>query len=211
MTYTAYAQHQALDLSGAKGLMMEARTYGGLIRKVDAGLIYVCTSTPAGIVRIDSRILDRTPPEIDETWEDITELSIALDGDGLLLQNIFDDPTDQPEMIMSEGVRGNFRVRLHRRGVGLPDGQLPDGDDDSRLEEVLVALWPDAEPNAPRILRLTSSCASEIQEFSDLVSFNSQQLPDSGPLTEADIRQSAESGVLRLVQWQSEHDGKANS
>lgn len=114
-------------------------------------------------------------------------------------------------MIMSEGVGGNFRVRLHRRGVGLPDGQLPDGDDDSRLEEVLVTLWPDAEPNAPRILRLTSSCASETQEFSDLVSFNSPQLPDSGPLTEADIRQAAESSVLRLVQWQSEHDGKANS
>jgi hypothetical protein len=132
----------------------------GLVEAVTGGAV-IYTGIAMGPVRVSVEVFPEQPAEIDDSWEEIAEVSLEIappaqhtDGEALLLQIAREqgrDPEprgfriatlffghDPDAFPLLNPDKGPCRLRVHARGRGLNY----DGTDFEAHEEYLLLGWP---------------------------------------------------------------------
>lgn len=125
---------------------------GSVIFVVERMYCTVRTGIASGYVRITTEALDGPPATIDESWEDIGEVSLDSSPDIPMRVVGMDWPPEEelPDRLDAHGP-GTYRLRVHARGRDL----YWDGSTLEPVEDYLILSW--LAPYAPpATLRATS-------------------------------------------------------
>ncbi len=165
MSYLGNAEYQRLYFEGAKSAGSEYGTYAGLVTVDDEQSVSVNVATMYGQVNVSVE-LHAKAPAIDSTWDDIAEMSLLKSaGDVVTLVNGSGDEIEEPETLIGEDLRGNFRVRVHRSGQGFNEGEWPASREDPQTERLLLIAWPSTQASEPMAIQMNSESARENQEW----------------------------------------------
>lgn len=124
----------------------------GVIGRVKRTYCTVVTGIASGFVRVTTEALDGPPSTIDDTWEDIGEVSLETTPDMPMRAAGVDwVPDEELTDRLDPHGPGSYRLRVHARGRDI----YYDGAKLEPVEDYLIPSWP--APYAPPVtLRATS-------------------------------------------------------
>ncbi|QHT55136.1 hypothetical protein GXP71_02875 [Cellulomonas sp. H30R-01] len=124
----------------------------GVIGRVKRTYCTVVTGIATGCVRVTTEALDGPPESVDDTWEDVGEVSLETSTE-LPMRAAGVDPTPGQEPLDPLDAHGPgwYRLRVHARGRD----SYWDGSTLEVLEHYLILSWP-APYAPPATLRATS-------------------------------------------------------
>ena len=139
---------------------------GTLVEWLDLGsgespVLMVKGGSQYGPFDVTVRLLDAAPDDPDESWEDVSEVSVTA-ADDLSLGDLETGPEHSVA-----APPGSYRLRAAARGRtegAARERTFPDEDGpsfDEPLEHLLLELWP-APASAPAVVRETSRFAHEV-------------------------------------------------
>lgn len=144
MSYLGNVANQRLYFVCFDASQEIARTLGGLLTLDDEDYLSVNVATMQGPIRVEIQVRDKPPRGLDSSWPDISEISVTkAERTEARLADGYGEETQHPEIILGIRASGTFRLRVHRVGKGIADGQSPSSPEDSRMESLLISIWPE--------------------------------------------------------------------
>lgn len=113
----------------------------------DGGGTWVLTGDQWGPFSVEAHVLDAAPGDPDESWEDVTEVDVAV-RDGLHICEL----VNQDLGVGLDVPRGSCRLRVSARGRGA-----------QATESYLIEVWPTTVQEPPVDLRETSRHARALR------------------------------------------------
>jgi hypothetical protein len=124
----------------------------GLCGAAHPGVLAMVTGLHTGGVPVRIETHELAPP-LDESWEEIVEVSVTIDGQHYGL-SAFDEFEELPAL-----EAGQYRARWHASGMEESRAVDTRMDGDEALDRYLLQLWP-AAPAGDVIIRQTSEIAA---------------------------------------------------
>lgn len=152
----AYSQEHTLTLRESTSMAQALDTMtNSLTTRLDAG-VHIFTGVWGGPVHLSLEILASAPSaQPTAWWDDISEDSVVLRGDPLVVTVPGTDADTTAELVTLSA--GSYRLRVHARGRDLDFDLIAE----EPREWYLLQIWP-APPGPPTCLRAGSRVARDL-------------------------------------------------